>query len=47
MWQFTPKSFYQNIKTLIDLDYINFKIEQIFHTEFNNNEFYVILKKNG
>lgn len=46
-WQFTPKSFYQNIKTLIDLDYINFKIEQIFHTEFNNNEFYVILKKNG
>jgi SAM-dependent methyltransferase len=46
-WQFTPQSFLQNINALINLDYINFKIEQIFQTEFNNNEFYVILKKNG
>jgi len=44
-WQFTPFSFATIINGLFDLGYIDFKIEEIFDTPFNDLEFCAILKK--
>ena len=44
-WQFTPDSFRKNINILNELNYIDLKIERIYNTIFNSNEFIAILKK--
>jgi hypothetical protein len=44
-WQFTPDSFRMNIQILIDLQYINLKIDKIYNTVKNSQEFIAILKK--
>jgi hypothetical protein len=43
--QFTPNSFKSIINILKKNNFINFDIEQIYHTKKNQNEFIVILKK--
>lgn len=44
--QFTPLSFEKIIEQLFKYNYINFTVEQIYHTKKNQNEFIAILKKN-
>lgn len=44
--QFTPSSFEKIIEQLFKYNYINFTVEQIYHTKKNQNEFIAILKKN-
>lgn len=42
---FTPSSFYKIIQLLFDLKLTALKVERIYPTKLNNNEFWVILKK--
>lgn len=44
--QFTPESFRIIIKSLHNLNFINFTVEQIYPTVRNRGEFFVVLKKN-
>lgn len=44
-WTFTPASFRNIIDILYTTNYINLKIERVYKTLKNSNEFYVILKK--
>lgn len=44
-YQFTPESFKELITKLIFLSLTNFRIEEIYPTLRNSNEFFVILKK--
>lgn len=46
-YQFTPDSFRETISFLIKMEYINFEIVKVVETEFNTNEFLVVLKKNN
>ena len=45
-YQFTPDSFQEIISILIKMEYINLEIVKVVETEFNTNEFLVVLKKN-
>lgn len=44
-WKFTPIIFSNIIEILYETKFINFKIERIYKTLKDSNEFYVILKK--
>ena len=44
-WQFTPGSFSNIINMLNELNYIDFKVTEIYHTALFSLEFYVVLKK--
>jgi len=41
---FTPENFQKIIKALNDLKYINFRLERLYHTRTNSNEFWAVLK---
>lgn len=42
---FTPSSFFKIMKLLLELNLTALKVERIYPTRLNNNEFWVILKK--
>lgn len=42
---FTPSSFFKIMKLLLELNLTALKVERIYPTKLNNNEFWVILKK--
>lgn len=44
-WQFTPDSFKNIIENLYNLNYIDFKIKNIYNTIYGSCEFLVILEK--
>jgi len=46
VWKFTPFIFKTIIDILYQTNYIDLKIERVYKTLKNSNEFYVILKKN-
>jgi len=44
-WIFTPQSFVNLIEQLIELKIINYRIQKIIETEYNEFEFYCVLQK--
>jgi len=43
-WKFTPDSFEKIMSLLLDMSYVNLKVERIYPTLFGSNEFFAVLK---